>query len=82
MLSKGLFAAAILLAASSASVQAQGLTDDEILQRFEIQRTAVDRLFAGGWAMQVRTRDQLVTMYLKRMRLLQGPTHETDKIVR
>ncbi|NLE21844.1 MAG: transglutaminase domain-containing protein [Actinobacteria bacterium] len=30
-----------------------------VTQRFEIQRTAVDRLFAGGWAMQVRTREPL-----------------------
>ena len=50
MLSKGLFAAAILLAASSASVQAQGLTDDEILQRFEIQRDAYHAVRTGKGA--------------------------------
>ena len=50
MLSKGLFAAALVLAASVSSGQAQTLTDDEILNRFQIQREAYTAVRTGQGA--------------------------------
>ena len=50
MLSKGLFAAAIVLAASAYSVRAQDLTDEQILDRFAIQRDAYTAVRTGKGA--------------------------------
>ncbi|MFZ1470524.1 MAG: OmpA family protein [Paracoccaceae bacterium] len=50
MLYKGLFAAAIVLAASAYSARAQGLTDEQILDRFQIQRDAYTAVRTGKGA--------------------------------
>lgn len=50
MYCKGLLAATLVLAASSAAVIAQDLTDDEILQRFLIQRDAYNAVRTGKGA--------------------------------
>ena len=47
---KGLLAAAFLLALPASAVNAQGLTDEEILQRFEIQRDAYTAVRTGKGA--------------------------------
>ena len=50
MLSKGLFAAAIALAASVSTAGAQDLSDEEILNRFMIQRDAYAAVRSGKGA--------------------------------